>query len=431
MLKRKIENNLNNWKNKENDKILFLKGPKFVGKTTSVKEFAKANYDYIIYINFEESPLLKSIFMGSLDIGNLLKQMNLKLSPHKLIEGKTILVLDEVHLCPNARKAAYILKEEKNIDVIIISSFSEASHVKFDPTLSELETELTMSSLDLEEFLWANGISDERIELVKSHFDNKTEVPVAIHDEFIALFKEYMLVGGLPEIVEEFVNKHDYRRIGRLQQQRLIQIKKDAKQFLSKPMYTKVIMSFDSLYEQLTKEYKKFQYGVVEDKGNARKFESSVLWLYDTDLINISFEINGLSHPFSNIARYDLFKAYYKDVGLLSCQMSISDKQLLLDGDFNVLNDAILEQTLADLLTKRGYRLYYFMKGTSLSMEFMIHYNNKVTALSVNNADNTKSKAMESLIYNHNLKAGIELSKNNIKVEDKLITYPLYCVMFL
>lgn len=431
MLKRKIENELLNWKNAENDKILFLKGPRFVGKSFSVKEFVKANYDYVMYIDFEESPLLKSIFMGSLTISNLLKQMNLKLPPHKLLEGKTVLVLDEVHLCPNARKAAHILKEEKNIDVILISSFAEANYEKFDPTLSNLEIELYMHSLDLEEFLWANGISEERISLVKDHFNKKLEIPNAIHEQLIESFKEYMIVGGMPEVVSEFVNKHDYRRVGRLQLHRLNQIKKDAKKFLSKPMYNKVILSYESLYEQLIKEYKKFQYGVVEDKGNARKFESSVLWLYDTNYINISFEINSLSYPFSNIARYDIFKVYYRDVGFLSSQMSIEDKQNLLDGDFNILNDAILEQTMADLLAKRGYRLYYYMRGTSLAMEFMIHYDNEITALSVNNADNTKSKAMESLMDNHNLKSGIALSKNNIQVTDKLITYPLYCVMFL
>lgn len=431
MLKRKIENDLLNWKSNENSKILFVKGPRFVGKSTSVKQFAKENYDYVLMIDFEENPLLKSIFMGSLDISNLIKQLNLKLPPHKLIEGKTILILDEVHLCPNSRKAAHILKEEKNIDIILISSFAEANPDKFDPALTELEVELYMHSLDLEEFLWANGISEERISLVKDHFGAKTEIPSAIHDELIDIFKEYMIVGGMPEIVDEFVNKHDYRKVGRLQLHRLHQIKKDAMQFLSKPMYSKVIMSYDSLYNQLIKDYKKFQYGVVEDKGNARKFESSVLWLYDTNYINISFEINSLVYPFSNVARFDIFKVYYKDVGFLSSQMSIQDKQNLLDGDFNVLNDAILEQTIADLLTKRGYRLYYYMRGTSLTMEFMIHYDNKITALSVNNADNTKSKAMESLIFNHNLKAGIALSKNNILVEDKLITYPLYCVMFL
>ncbi len=431
MLKRKIENDLFQWKNSSDKKILFLKGPRFVGKSTSVKEFAKANYDYVLTIDFEESPLLKSIFMGSLDISNLLKQMNLKLPPHKLIEGKTILILDEVHLCEKARKAAHILKEEKNIDIILISSFSEANYEKFDPTLSNLETELYLYSLDLEEFFWANGISDERIALVKEHFNHKTEIPSAIHDEFIDLFREYMIVGGMPEVVDEFVNKHDYRKVGRLQLHRLNQIKRDAKQFLSKPMYNKVILAYDSIYEQLIKEYKKFQYGVVEDKGNARKFESSVLWLYDSNIINISFEINSLAYPFSNIARYDIFKVYYKDVGFLSAQMSLQDKQQLLDGDLNVLNDAVLEQTIADLLAKRGYRLYYYMKGTSLTMEFMIHYDNKVTALSVNNADNTKSKAMESLFLNHSLKAGIALSKNNLLVSEKLVTYPLYCVMFL
>jgi hypothetical protein len=190
-------------------------------------------------------------------------------------------------------------------------------------------------------------------------------------------------------------------------------------------------MSYDSIYQQLIKEYKKFQYGVVENKGNARKFESSVLWLYDADLINISFEIDKLSYPFRDYARYDIFKVYYRDVGFLAAQTSIEDKKALLDGNFNILNDALLEQTIADLLTKLGYRLYYFMKGTTLAMEFIILYQDQVTALSVNNADNTKSKALESMFSNYHLKKAIKLSKNNISVVENELQVPLYCIMFL
>ncbi|MCK9165897.1 MAG: AAA family ATPase [Acholeplasmataceae bacterium] len=431
MLKRKITENLNSWREDLNKKILFLKGPKFVGKTTSVKLFAESNYEYVVYLNFEESPLLKSIFTSSLAISNLLKQMSLKLPPHKLIPGKTILILDEIHLCPQARKGAYVLSEEKNIDIILISSYHQANRDKFDSTITEFEEELLMSSLDLEEFFWAHGIHEETIKLVKEHFLNKTVIPSTIHEQLIQFFKEYMIVGGLPEIVYEFINNHNYRKVARLQQERLLQIKKDASSFLDKPLFRKVVMSYDSIYQQLIKEYKKFQYGVVENKGNARKFESSVLWLYDADLINISFEIDKLSYPFRDYARYDIFKVYYRDVGFLAAQTSIEDKKALLDGNFNILNDALLEQTIADLLTKLGYRLYYFMKGTTLAMEFIILYQEQVTALSVNNADNTKSKALESMFSNYHLKKAIKLSKNNISVVENELQVPLYCIMFL
>lgn len=431
MLKRKIEIDLLNWKNDLNKKVLFLTGPRFIGKTTTVKEFAYSNYEHVINIDFEEKPLLKSIFMGSLDISNILKQMNIKLPPHKLLPGRSILILDEVHLCPKAREAAFILKEEKNIDIILISSYFRADFENFNPNLLIHEEELQMTSLDLEEFFWANGISKETINDVKNHFQNKTLIPLAIHEELMELFKEYMIIGGLPEIVFDFINKHDFRRAARLQLLRLNQFKNDAKRFLTKPLYNKVLLSYDSMFSQLIKPYKKFQYGVVEDKGNARKFESSVLWLYDIDLINISFEINELSYPFSDVARYDIFKVYYKDVGYLTAQASITDRQNLIDGNLNILNDAILEQTIAELLIKKGYRLYYFMKGTTLSMEFMLYYNDEITALSVNNADNTKAKALDSLFNNYHLKQGIELSKNNIEVKDDITSYPLYCVMFL
>lgn len=431
MLKRKNMNILNDWFKEPNKTALLIKGPRGVGKTTLVEQFARENYANTVYLNFETFPLQRSIFSGSLDLGNLTKQITLKLSNTKLIPKKTLIILDEVHLCPRAREAVETFLEEEKYDVIMITSHYASKPDVFEPMPLLHETVVEMSGLDFEEFLWANGVSDVTISEVKDHFDRKVPIPVALHQEFMSLFREYMVVGGMPEVVYSFVNKHNFKTVLRLQKRIIQSYEDDIHKYLKKTDRKKVSMCFNSIPTQLVKQNKKFMYGVVEVKGNARKFESSILWLYDAGMIEIAFQLEDLQLPFANNARFDIFKVYFKDVGLLTGLLGPEAQQTIIDGNINAFNDAILESVTADLLMKRGHRLYYFTKNATLEMEFMIKYNNLLTGLSVNNADNTKAKALTSLFENHDLPSGIELTRDNLEIIDNLHRYPLYCIMFI
>ena len=431
MLRRKITNVLNQWYETPNKGALFIKGSRGVGKSFIVEQFAKEHYDNLITINFETNPLHKSIFSGSLDMGNLTKQITLKLQTNKLVPKKTLIFLDEVHLCERARDAAPVFMEEGRFDVIMASSIYGGNQAKFDTEIREDEHLIEMHSLDFEEFLWANGVSEQTISEVKQHFEALTPIPIALHEEFLNLFKEYMVVGGMPEVVYNFTHKHNFKTVIRLQKAIIRQYEKDIDKYLKKTDRRKVKQCLNALPAQLVKEYKKFQYGVVEDKGNARKFESSILWLHDADMIHISFQLEDFRLPLANNARYDIFKVYYKDVGLLTGQLGALAQQEIIDNNLNVFNSAVLESSIADLLIKQGHRLYYVQKTTNLSMEFMIRYNNILTAISVNDADNTKAKAMDSLFENHDITQGIELTVDNIEVRGNLYRFPLYTIMFL
>ena len=217
MLRRKMTDVLEEWFSIEDKKALFIKGPRGVGKSFLVEQFAKEHYDNLITINFETNPLYKSIFAGSLDMGNLTKQITLKLQTSKLVPRKTLIFLDEVHLCERARDAAPVFMEDGRFDVIMASSVYGGNQNKFDTDIRENEYLVTMHSLDFEEFLWANGVSDKTISEVESHFNAKTPIPIALHEEFISLFKEYMVIGGLPEVVYSFIHKHNFKTVIRLQ----------------------------------------------------------------------------------------------------------------------------------------------------------------------------------------------------------------------
>jgi hypothetical protein len=431
MLKRKITEQLIDWKINPDRNVLFLKGPRGVGKTTAVENFAKEHYDYFIHINFEKYPLYKSIFSGSLDMGTLTKQITLKMQTNKLVAGKTLIFLDEIHLCPRAREAAFTFINEQRFDVIEATSLFGTNPDKFDPTPLSYETLIEVMSLDFEEFLWASGVSELTINEVYNHFLNLKPIPASLHIEFMNLFREYMVVGGMPAVVDSFIHKHNFKALIKEQAKIIKDYEHDIDSSLKKVDRNKVRLTFNSLPSQLVKDNKKFQYGVVELKGNARKFESSVLWLYDADMIHISFQLEELMLPFANHARFDIFKVYYKDIGLLTGQLGQVAQQAIIDGDIHIYNNAVLESTIADLLYKQGYRLYYFTKNTTLHMEFMFKYKGEVTALSVNEADNTKAKALTSLIENHDLKHAIELTTQNMEISEQIHRYPIYCVMFL
>lgn len=430
MLKRKVEASLKTWKEKENKSVLFIQGPKGSGKSTLVAKFAKENYNHFIHLDFENNPIHKSIFFSSLDYASIIKQITLKLRTGKLIPNETLIFLDEVHLSPKAREAAKVLTEGNRFNVIMASSFSGANIEKFDTAPQEHEEILKMSTLDLEEFMWASGVGTQAINDVYRHFNEKRPIPTVLHEQFIELFKEYMVVGGLPEVVSSFVENHDFREVLKIQKRIYATYYAAIDTHLSGPNQKKALQAFTSIDKQLTKENKKFQYGVVEDKGNARKFESSVLWLYDAEIIKISFQLDELLLPFHKNARYDIFKVYFQDNGLLMAKLGYQSQQAIMDGNFNDQNSAVLESTVADLLFKNDIRLFYYSKTTTLNMEFIVEVDGVVTALSVIDADNTKAKALTSLYENYNLEFGIELTKDNLSINGNLHRYPLYCLMF-
>lgn len=430
MLKRKAEGSLKAWKEEENKKVLFIQGPKGSGKTTLVTKFAKENYNHFVHLDFDNNPVHKSIFFSSFDLASIIKQITLKLRTGQLVPNETLIFLDEVHLSPKAREAAKTLIEGNRFDVIIASSFSGANIEKFDPTILEHEQYLRLNSLDLEEFMWANGVSSQAIDDVYRAFISKTPIPTVLHEQFMELFKEYMVVGGMPEVVNGFVKNHDFREVIKIQRRIYGNYRSAISNHLRGPNKRKANQCFTSIASQLIKENKKFQYGIVEDKGNARKFESSVLWLYDAEMINISFQLDDLKLPFYDNVRHNIFKVYFQDVGLLMSRLGYPAQQAIMDGDFTYNNYAVLEATIADLLIKRDIRLFYFSRTTTLNMEFILDVGGTLTALSVIDADNTKAKALTSLYENYDLKFGIELTKDNISVSDNLHRYPLYCVMF-
>lgn len=432
MLKRKVTDRLIEWKNKPNKMALIVRGARQVGKTFVIKEFAKEYYDNYVYINFEENPQYKEIFEGSLSAEEIISQISLRFKDTLIEAKKTLIILDEIQTCPNAITALKFLTIYKEFDIIASGSLLGVLH-KEEPSsypVGYVEY-LDMYSLDFEEFLWANGISDSGIQFVKKYFDNREPVPTATHHQFLDLFKIYMIVGGMPNVVNEYVNSKNFQNVFRLQNAIIEDYKTDIIKYAIEGEKNKIRECFSSIPIQLAKENKKFQYKLANKNATTRNYADALTWLIDAKIVNRCYNLKTLEKPLIGYINPDCFKIYMADTGLLVSMLGQDAAIDLMNGNFGIYKGAVYENVIADLLNKTGRKLYYFNYRSSLELDFIIEYNNAVTPVEVKSANNTKAKSLKSAMENWHVSQGIKLSSNNVRVSDNIINYPLYMVMFL
>lgn len=431
MLKRKINQDLALWRENPSRPALLVKGPRGVGKSTSIERFAKENYKYVVKVDFEKNPELIPVFNENLDVTTLIKKVSLFLQVERIVSGQTLFFFDEIHLCPNVRVAVKNFVNNQKFDVIMATSYFGINPDIFPTNPYSYEQILDMNALGFEEYLWASGVSSNIMNDLRHYFTNKIPVPDALHELMLNVFYEYMTVGGMPEVVNSFLNTHNFSLVTKKHAKIIQTYTKDMKQYLSKPDFTKSVKCFLSVPFQLDKENKKFQYGFVEAKTAARKYEKNLLWLYYADMVDICFNLNLPKMPYAQQAKYDVFKVYYKDIGLLTSSYGGDAQIAIHTGKLKAYHGALLEAVVADILMKNGKKLYYFDRNTTLEADFLIKFNDKNTVLEVKEADNPKTKMIESMFENFGLTQAIKLSLNNVSYTKNVITYPIYMAMFL
>ena len=431
MLKRKIEKQLIEWKEKEEKNCLLVKGARQVGKTFSIEKFAKENYENYVYINFDENENYKTIFDDNLDVDTIIKQMSIRIPNIKLVPHKTLIFLDEIQNCPRARTSLKFFSMDKRFDVIASGSLLGINYKEVPSYPVGYVEHLEMTSLDFEEFCWANGVSEESIKDLKEYFDLKKTVPLAIHERMLELFKNYIVIGGMPRVVSDFITNLNYQNVLKIQRDILNDYGDDIIKYAEGQEKPKTRDCFWSIPKHLAKYYKKFRYGLVEKNGTSRKYAGSLMWLYDAGIINFCYNLSKPELPLEGNAKNDIFKVYMRDTGLLVAMLEDGSAKDILDGNLGIYKGAIYENIIADIFTKSGKKLYYFEYNSQLEIDFFIRYENKATAVEVKSAENTKAKSLTSIINNWHVEQGIKLSTKNISVKDKIINYPLYMAIFL
>jgi predicted AAA+ superfamily ATPase len=436
MLKRKFVNTLINWKERPEKMCLVVQGARQVGKTFCIEQFAREQYPHYVYINFDENPGYSSIFSGDLDTDSIIKQISLRVPGAHLVPGKTLIFLDEIQNCPPARTALKFFTLDRRFDVIASGSLLGINYKEVPSHPVGYVEQLSMYSLDFEEFLWANGVSGESIADIRGCFERKERVPAAMHERMMELLREYIVIGGMPRVVDAFVTNRNFAEALRLQRDILKGYTDDIAKYAEGTEKAKARSCFLSIPKQLAKDHKKFQYSVVEKKGTARKFAGSLQWLYDADIVNFCYNLSQPELPLEGNAKTDEFKVYMRDTGLLMAMMEDGSQEDIIDGNLGIYKGAIYEIIIADIFGKAGKKLYYFEYRSQLEVDFFIRLNRTAAAVEVKSADNTKSKSMDSVIRNHGVKRGIKLSAKNSPITSgsapvSIERYPLSMAMFL
>ena len=445
MLKRKMYDELLNWKKRKNDyklnEVLLIKGARQVGKSYIVNSFGSNidNYDSYIEINFIKNPELKEAFKGNKEPDRIYSNLSILMPEIKLIPGRTLFFLDEIQNCGDARTALKFLASDLRYDFIASGSLLGLEYGEDGDENVEVpesipvgfETELKMYPLDFEEFLWAKGYSDDQILELKKYFDNKEMVLQVINNKMEDLFREYIVVGGMPEVVATFVNSNNYNNVISTQNKIIKDYKSDISKHAKGEQKLKITSCYESIPKQLSRELKRFQYAFMEKKATSRKYGGSVKWLKDSSLVNACYNISNPEIPLLAYEKEDQFKLYINDTGLLTQLYGRETKIAVLNNTIKGNGKgAIYENVIAQLLISKGYTLHYYRPDDNSELEFVIEKNGEVVPIEVKSG-NTASKSLNSFIDEFKPTIAYKIVGGNLGVSGSKITIPHYMIMFL
>ena len=439
MLKRKMYDKLLEWKNTKKKECLLLKGARQVGKTYLVRQFGKNEYDSFIEINFHMQSSLKVIFEGDRSAEEVYKRITANIPGVKLVPGKTLIFLDEIQKCSDARTALKFLAEDNRYDVIASGSLLGLSYGQDDDReVKEIESvpvgyekQVMMYSLDFEEFLWSYGYGNDTVDYLRSFFESREKIPSEILQRFDNILREYIIVGGMPEVVSDFMEFKDFGRVQEIQDKILASYADDISQHAKGAEKVKVRKCYDSIPRQLARENKKFKYSEVESKATARKFGDSIQWLHDANMAYICCNTSMPVLPLKAYEKENEFKLYINDTGLLMALYGFSAKQALLNGKLKgPAKGGIYENFVAETLVKSGYTLHYYKPDDNSELEFVIEKDGEVVPVEVK-AGNTATKSLNQFIETFEPEAAYKIIGRNTGQTDNKITIPHFLTMFI
>lgn len=432
MLKRKIYKELLNWKQTKTRECLLVKGARQIGKTFIIEKFGKEEYASYLYLNFYRNPEHKEIFEGSLDAEEIYKRLSLYVKNARFVDHDTLIFLDEIQDCPNARTALKFLAIDDRYDVIASGSLLGFHYKEMASIPVGYERTLEMFSLDFEEFLWAVGRNESSIAALKGYFDRKEKVDPGIHEQFLQHVREYLVVGGMPEVVNRFLASNNYQEAYATQKKIMESYQEDIKHYASTTMRQKISDCYYSIPRQLAKEYTKFQYKVVSKDGNARRYENCLNWLSDAGMIKMCINVSTPLFPLVAYEKPEQFKVYMTDIGLLTSLYGYETQVALLKNTLSgPAKGGIYENLIFDMLIKRGFSLNYFKNDKNTQeIEFLYSKDGQVIPVEVK-SKNGATLSLNSFISKYTPPLAYKLIAGNLGVQDVKITLPFYMAMFL
>ena len=439
ILRRKIYDYLLDWKANKDRKCLLIKGARQVGKSFIVEQFGKENYDSFIEINFIFHPELINAFSGSLAVDDITRALSLSLPEARFIPGRTLIFLDEIQQCPLARTALKSFAIDSRYDVIASGSLL-GLHYGQDAEMKEpipsipvgYEHQVQMHSLDFEEFLWAKGISEDNISYLHGMLRKEEKIPEPINDHMMDLFRQYIVVGGMPNAVDSYITSNSFAAAHEAQEKILASYDDDISRHAKGTERLKIRKCWASIPQQLAKENRKFQYSKVEPKSTAKKYMGSIHWLEDAAVVNACINATRPEFPISAYSDETDFKLYANDIGLLIAMYGFDMKAAIINKTLTgPAKGGIYENAIADLLVKRGHRLYFFHEtGNEQEIEFLITEGSSVIPIEVKSR-NGATLSLNRFIERFSPKTAYKLVDGNIGRDGAKLTLPHYLAMFL
>lgn len=424
---RKIMKYLEEWKKSPHRKPLILQGARQVGKTYSVLEFGRNHYENVAYFNFESNPKLADTFAESISPDYLIPILS-HIAGQTIIKEKTLIIFDEVQMCERALTSLkYFCEEAPEYHIIVAGSLLgvAVNREKFSFPVGKVNMK-TLYPMDLEEFMLALG-EDMLVGKIKKCFADNIPMPSVLHDAAIGIYRQYLLVGGMPECVMQYVNTKDHILVRHTQSNILASYLNDMSKYNNLNEIKKTQLVYDNITVQLSKKKTRFQYKLVKKGGRASEFENAIEWLVLSGIVSQIYKVEQINKPLENYRDIDSFKIYVSDLGLLCAKKELIPNDVLyMVEELNDFKGGMVENYVNSQLIINGYTTYYWESARGAEVDFIIQREGKIIPIKVKSADNTRAKSLNIYMEAYKPEYAIKLSTKNFGFEDNKKTVPLY-----
>lgn len=424
---RKVMHYLEDWKDSAHRKPLILQGARQVGKTYSVLEFGRTHYENVAYFNFETNPKLNTVFEENISPDYLIPLLS-HIAGQTIVKEKTLIVLDEVQLCERALTSLkYFCEDAPEYHIIVAGSLLgvAVNRARFSFPVGKVDMK-TLYPMDMEEFMLALG-EEELVERVKECFRTNTPMPAVLHDAAMKLYRQYLVIGGMPECVMQYVQTKDHILVRHTQDTILASYLNDMSKYNNLNEIKKTRLAYDNITVQLSKKNTRFQYKLIKKGGRASEFENAIEWLCLSGIVSQVYKAEQIKKPLENYRDIDAFKIYVSDLGLLCAKKDLAANDVLyMVEELNDFKGGMVENYVNVQLTTNGYSTYYWESERGAEIDFVIQRDGELIPIEVKSADNTKAKSLKVYMDTYKPAYAIKLSAKNFGFEDNKKIVPLY-----
>lgn len=436
LLERKIDKFLIEWKQNPNRKPLIIKGARQIGKTESIRAFGRANYDSVLEMNFVLQKKFRNIFNEGYEVDQIIKNITILEPSWKVIPNNTLLFFDELQKCPDCATSLKSFCQDGRFDVICSGSLMGIYYEEIESNAVGFKEDYDMYSMDFEEFLWAKGYSKQQVEDLYEHMLSLKPFTQIEMDTFMGVFRDYMTLGGMPEVVKMYIDNGHFGGTLKLQRQLLRDYEEDITKYAKGADKAKILAVYNHIPTFLAKENKKYQITKIAKGARNREYIGAVDWLKEAGVINVCYCLNNVELPLKGNYEADYYKIYYHDIGLLIASLDEeAQDDLRVNKNFGTYKGAIYENVVGEMLRKSGYEQLYFYKHDipSIEMDFFVRDADSLVPVEVKAKDGATASLNNLIKWDSypEVKYGIKFGYKNIGWNGSFYTFPYFLAFLL